>query len=108
MLLRYSFRRLTLPLFLFLAGAPALIHAQELDFDVSVPIDTTESQLVAKGAAYAPITDAAIREKLSNLSGCLQLRTNAVVRSYVRHYVQIKTEKNKKHAGQAADVFSAV
>ena len=105
MLLRYSFRRLTLPLFLFLAGAPALIHAQELDFDVSVPIDTTESQLVAKGAAYAPITDAAIREKLSNLSGCLQLRTNAVVRSYVRHYVQIKTEKTKNMLGKRLTYF---
>lgn len=103
--LRFSFRRLTLPLFLFLAGAPALIHAQEPDFDISAPIDTTESQLVAKGATYAPITDAAIREKLSNLNGCLQLRTNAVVRSYVRHYVQIKTEKTRTMLGKRLTYF---
>lgn len=102
--LRFSSRRLILPLFLFLAGAPALINAQEPDFDISAPIDTTESQLSAKGA-YAPITDVAIREKLANLNGCLQLRTNAVVRSYIRHYVQIKTEKTRTMLGKRLTYF---
>lgn len=109
MFLRFTSRRLTLLFLLFLAGAPLLqLKAQEEpDFDISAPIDTTESQLTAKGGGpiNAPITDAAIKEKLAALEGCLQLRTNAVVRSYIRHYVYVKTEKTRTMLGKRLTYF---
>jgi membrane-bound lytic murein transglycosylase D len=85
------------------------LHSQteEPDIDIAAPIDTTEeTQLVAKGPVVnAPITDAAVRERLSYLSGCLDLRTDAVVRSYIRHYVHIKTEKTRGMLGRRLTYF---
>jgi membrane-bound lytic murein transglycosylase D len=89
-------------LFWLLFITPLLLNAQQEqqapDFDISAPIDTVEPQLVAKGgptATYSPITDAVVRERLSYLSGCLNLQSNAVVRSYIRHYVQTKPDKTR-------------
>lgn len=81
--------------------------SEEPDFDISAPIDTTEPNFVPKGvsARYSPITDAVVRERLNGLSGCLRLQTNAVVRSYIRHYVFTKPDKTRLMLGRRLTYF---
>lgn len=108
MQLKSLFRRLTgVAGFIVACTMPLFSQTEELDIDVSQPIDTTEeTQVVAKGPTVnAPITDAAVRERLSYLSGCLDLRTDAVVRSYIRHYVFVKTDKTRGMLGRRLTYF---
>ena len=74
------------------------------DADLPEPVDTNDA-LVPKGAAYLNLTDAELRERLSYLSSCLELRTDGVVKSYVKTYVQIKTEKTQTMLGKRLTYF---
>ncbi len=69
------------------------LQAQHGDLDV--PVDTTDEVLVAKGPTYSPVTDAILRERLGQLSGCVGLRVNGVVKGYVKHYAIYKVEKTR-------------
>ncbi|MBP6827686.1 MAG: transglycosylase SLT domain-containing protein [Saprospiraceae bacterium] len=84
---------------------PLLAQNNEIqDADLPEPVDTAE-ELVPKGAAYLNLTDADLRERLSYLSGCLELRTDGVVKSYIKTYVQLKTEKTKTMLGKRLTYF---
>ncbi|MFN0215215.1 MAG: transglycosylase SLT domain-containing protein [Saprospiraceae bacterium] len=72
--------------------------------DLEDPIDTTDI-LVAKGANPITITDAELRERLGTLSSCLDLRSTAVVKSYIKTYVQIQTEKTRNMLGKRLTYF---
>jgi len=106
MQLRHLVQRLKVIVCVVMATSPIFSQTQEIDIDIAEPIDTTETQFIAKGPAVsAPITDEAVRERLSNLSGCLQLRSDALVRSYIRHYVYTKSEKTKGMLGRRLTYF---
>jgi membrane-bound lytic murein transglycosylase D len=107
MQLRHLVQRLKVIVCIVMATSSIFSQTQEIDIDIAEPIDTTEEvQFVAKGPTVnAPITDQAVRERLSTLSGCLQLRTDAVVRSYIRHYVYTKAEKTKGMLGRRLTYF---
>jgi membrane-bound lytic murein transglycosylase D len=72
--------------------------------DLEEPIDTTDI-LVAKGGSTVTITDAELRERLGALSSCLELRSTAVVKSYIKTYVQIQTEKTRNMLGKRLTYF---
>lgn len=72
--------------------------------DLEEPSDTTDI-LVAKGAYPITITDAELKERLGSLSSCLELRTTAVVKSYIKTYVQIQTEKTRNMLGKRLTYF---
>jgi membrane-bound lytic murein transglycosylase D len=91
------FAFLTVPLF---AQTDEVIQ----DADLPDPIDTNGT-LVAKGAATPYLTDAELRERLSYLSGCLELKTNGVVRGYINTYTQLKTEKARTMLGKRLTYF---
>jgi membrane-bound lytic murein transglycosylase D len=93
---------------LFLALITSPLNAQDADADlVSEPIDTVSDFLVAKGAGPNPysITDKIISERLSQLTGCLQLRNTGVVKGYIRTYVQSKPEKTRQMLGRRLTYF---
>jgi len=72
--------------------------------DLEDPIDTSDI-LVAKGGSTVTITDAELRERLGVLSSCLELRSTAVVKSYIKTYVQIQTEKTRNMLGKRLTYF---
>lgn len=72
--------------------------------DLEDPIDTSDI-LVAKGGSTVTITDAELRERLGELSSCLELRSTAVVKSYIKTYVQIQTEKTRNMLGKRLTYF---
>jgi len=87
--------------FFFLSVAP--LAAQE-EADLPEPADSTDL-LVAKGATPVLVTDAELRERLGKLSGCLALKTNGVVKGYIKTYVQVKTEKTRVMLGRRLTYF---
>jgi membrane-bound lytic murein transglycosylase D len=89
-------------LVLAILALPQLSRAQ--DFDFSQPVDTSDL-LVAKGINPYTITDAVVRERLAQLTGCLQLRTNAIVKGYIKTYVQIKPDKARRMLGKRLTFF---
>jgi membrane-bound lytic murein transglycosylase D len=63
--------------------------------DLEIPVDTTDEVLLAKGPVHSPITDAVLRERLNQLTGCVNMRVNGVVKGYVKHYAIYKVEKTR-------------
>ncbi len=72
--------------------------------DLEEPLDTADI-LVAKGGNSITITDAELRERLGSLSSCLELRSTAVVKGYIKTYVQIQTEKTRNMLGKRLTYF---
>ena len=72
--------------------------------DLEEPIDIPDN-FVAKGAYPLTITDAELRERLGVLSSCLELRTTTVVKSYIKTYIQIQTEKTRNMLGKRLTYF---
>lgn len=72
--------------------------------DLEDPVDTTDI-LVAKGGNSITITDEILRERLGSLSSCLELRATAVVKGYIKTYVQAQTEKSKNMLGKRLTYF---
>ncbi len=70
--------------------------------DLEDPIDTTD-MLVAKGSST--FTDAQLKERLSQLSSCVDLRSTGVVKGYIKTYVQQKTEKARNMLGRRLTYF---
>ena len=92
-------------LFFALFTLPMLAQEADVqDADLADPADSAD-MLVPKGAVYLNLTDAELRERLSYLSGCLELKTNGVVKGYIKTYVQTKTEKTKTMLGKRLTYF---
>lgn len=70
--------------------------------DLEDPIDTSD-MMVAKGGST--VTDAQLKERLSKLSSCVELRSNGVVKGYIKTYVQVKTEKARTMLGRRLTYF---
>lgn len=73
------------------------------DAGLEEPADISES-LVAKGVLPLP-TEAELRERLSYLSSCVELKSHPVVKGYIRTYVQVKTEKTRTMLGKRLTYF---
>ena len=94
-----------LSLFFAILTLPLFAQDTEVqDADLADPVETAD-ELVPKGAVYVNITDEELRERLSQLSGCLELKVHPVVKSYIRTYVQLKTEKTKTMLGKRLTYF---
>ncbi|HOY06645.1 MAG TPA: transglycosylase SLT domain-containing protein [Saprospiraceae bacterium] len=85
---------------LFSATLSAQSEIQVADLDD--PIDTAD-MLVAKGGST--FTDAQLKQRLSQLSSCVELRTTGVVKGYIKTYVQTKTEKSRTMLGRRLTYF---
>lgn len=72
--------------------------------DLEDPIDTTDI-LVAKGGTSVVITDELLRSRLGELSSCLELRATAVVKGYIKTYVQAQTTKSQNMLGKRLTYF---
>lgn len=72
--------------------------------DLEEPLDTADI-LVAKGGISVVITDELLRERLGELSSCLELRATAVVKGYIKTYVQAQTEKSRNMLGKRLTYF---
>jgi membrane-bound lytic murein transglycosylase D len=72
--------------------------------DAGLTEPDTTGTLVAKGGLPLP-TDAELKERLSNLSSCVELKTHPVVKGYIRTYVQLKTEKSRTMLGKRLTYF---
>lgn len=72
--------------------------------DLEEPADTTDI-LVSKGGTSVVITDELLRERLGELSSCLELRATAVVKGYIKTYVQSQTEKSRNMLGKRLTYF---
>ncbi len=95
-----------LTLALFFCASPVWGQEQQEAADLEDPIDTADI-LVAKGGGPNTklLTDADLRERLSYLNGCLELRTNGVVKGYIKTYVQNKPEKARAMLGKRLTYF---
>ncbi len=101
-----NFAVIATALFLTLFYAAPLVAQEEETADLESPSDTTDNELVAKGVAeYASLTDKDIRERLSYLSSCVDVRTNGVVRGYIKNYVYQKSEKARIMLGRRLTYF---
>jgi membrane-bound lytic murein transglycosylase D len=72
--------------------------------DLEEPADTSDI-LVAKGGTSVVITDEILKERLGELTSCLDLRATAVVKGYIRTYVQAQTEKSRNMLGKRLTYF---
>ena len=79
------------------------VAAQD-EADLPEPADSTDL-LVAKGATPILVSDAELRDRLSKLKGCLELKPNGVVKGYVKTYVMLKTEKTRIMLGRRLTYF---
>ncbi len=87
--------------FFCLLTSVAPVLAQD---EAELPEPDTTEMLVAKGGAPLP-TDTELRDRLGNLRGCLDLKTNGVVKGYIRTYLQVKSEKTRIMLGRRLTYF---
>lgn len=96
---------------LALFTSPLLAQQAEVvqDADLDDPTDTlsevVSSVLTAKGGGPRNLTEAELRERLSYLNGCLELRANGTVKGYINTYSLMKTEKTKGMLGRRLTYF---
>lgn len=72
--------------------------------DLEDPVDTADI-FAAKGMHSVSISDAELRDRLAQLSSCVELRTTGVVKGYIKTYVQVQTEKTKNMLGRRLTYF---
>ena len=100
-----------LVLLLALFTGPLLAQPVEVvqDADLADPTDTLSevisSVLTAKGGGPRALTEAELRERLSYLNGCLELKANGTVKGYINTYSLMKTEKTKGMLGRRLTYF---
>ncbi len=96
---------------LALFSSPLLAQQAEViqDADLIAPADTVSevvsSILTAKGGGPRTLTEAELRERLSFLNGCLELKANGTVKGYINTYSLMKTEKTKGMLGRRLTYF---
>jgi membrane-bound lytic murein transglycosylase D len=91
-------------LFFALFASPLFAQNTDVMQDADLAEPDTSGVLVAKGGMPIP-TDAELRERLSQLSSCVELRTHPVVKGYIRTYVELKTEKARTMLGKRLTYF---
>ena len=89
---------------LFLSYSPLFSQTEVQNGDLEEPTDTL-NVLVSKGGSSYALTDAELRERLSTLNSCVDVRINGVVRGYIKTYVEIKTEKARTMLGKRLTYF---
>jgi membrane-bound lytic murein transglycosylase D len=103
--MKFNAGRFNLLIVLFLACSPLFAQNETENSDLEDPIDTTGTLLVAKGGKSPALTDAELRERLSTLSSCVDLRIDGVVKGYIKTYVELKTEKARTMLGKRLTYF---
>jgi len=93
-----------LALILTLFVSPLFAQTNEIIQDADLADPDTNEMLVAKGGLPMP-TDAELKERLSYLSSCVELKSHPVVKGYIRTYVQLKTEKARTMLGKRLTYF---
>ena len=93
-----------LALILTLFASPLSAQTDEVIQDADLADPDTNEMLVAKGGLPMP-TDAELKERLSYLSSCVELKSHPVVKGYIRTYVQLKTEKARTMLGKRLTYF---
>lgn len=93
-----------LALFFVFSAAPLFAQDTEVIQDADLADPDTNEMLVAKGGLPMP-TEAELRERLSYLSSCVELKSHPVVKGYIRTYVQLKTEKARIMLGKRLTYF---
>jgi membrane-bound lytic murein transglycosylase D len=93
-----------LVLFFAICTAPVFAQTNDVIQDADLPEPDTSGTLVAKGGSPLP-TDAELKERLSHLSSCIELKTHPVVKGYIRTYVELKTEKSRTMLGKRLTYF---
>ena len=93
-----------LALLLTLFATPLVAQTTDVIQDADLVEPDTTGTLVAKGGLPMP-TDAELKERLSYLSSCVELKSHPVVKGYIRTYVQLKTEKARTMLGKRLTYF---
>lgn len=94
------------PVFVFLlCNLPVFSQVDIQNGDLEDPADTMDILVAKGGGASASITDAELRERLSALTSCVDLRINGVVKGYIKTYVDLKTEKARMMLGKRLTYF---
>ncbi len=104
MQINFNAARFCFAITLFLFSSPLFFQANGQVSDLEGPVDTSD-ELVAKASTSYTLTDAELKERLSTLSSCLDVRVDAVVKSYVKTYTQLKTEKARIMLGKRLTYF---
>lgn len=91
--------------FVFIVSTISVVSAQNKPTEASADLeDAVESpELTAKGAAT--LTDQELKERLSSLNSCLELRITPVVKSYINTYITRQTEKSRNMLGKQLTYF---
>jgi membrane-bound lytic murein transglycosylase D len=93
---------------LFCVVSPVLAQEEVQQADLENPTDTSDVMLVAKGGdgiVNIPLTEADLKERLSYLSSCVDVRVNGVVKGYIKTYIYQKTEKARIMLGRRLTYF---
>lgn len=91
-------------LILMLCGfSPVFSQVDVTNSGLEEPMDTLDI-LTPKGTGYG-MTDVELKERLSALTSCVDLRINGVVRGYIKTYVQLKTDKARNMLGKRLTYF---
>jgi membrane-bound lytic murein transglycosylase D len=93
-----------LALLFTILAAPLFAQTTDATQDADLAEPDTLGALVAKGGLPMP-TDAELKDRLSYLSSCVELKTHPVVKGYIRTYVQLKTEKARTMLGKRLTYF---
>ena len=80
----------------------AQVEASLEPSDLEEPVEQSD-ELVAKGSKT--VTDEELRERFATLNSCLELRITPVVKSYIKTYVQVQTEKSRNMLGKQLTYF---
>ncbi|MCB0535343.1 MAG: transglycosylase SLT domain-containing protein [Lewinellaceae bacterium] len=88
--------------FVLLIIAAAPVTAQQDETDLAIDAETPE---VAPTAVSKLPTDTELRERLGAMKGCLELKVDGVVHSYIRTYVQVKSQKTAVMLGRRLTYF---
>lgn len=93
-------------LLFFFSLISSQLFAQDSDADLADPIDTTDIIfLSAKGPGGASLSDAVLRDRMSKLNSCVDVRMTGVVKGYIKTYAQIQTEKTRNMLGKRLTYF---
>lgn len=93
-----------LAMFFSFFAAPLFAQNEGVLQDADLPEPDTTGMLVAKGGLPMP-TEAELKERLSYLSSCVELKSHPVVKGYIKTYVQLKTEKARTMLGKRLTYF---
>ena len=104
MQINFNAIRISLLFSLFLLRIPVFSQQDPQISDLEDPIDTLDI-LVAKGGSSYTLTDAELRERLSTLASCVNVRLDGVVKGYIKTYTQLKTEKARTMLGKRLTYF---